>query len=117
VKDNPPDASTPADAVLFAFGAVNCRYTLKEPYSVRDGFPGNCLAVSPLVIPVSSFLGVKGDEFLSRDLLLSTAEIVKKEYKKQKDYEGLLVASAHTGVMLGESLVKIVEARKSRKLA
>jgi hypothetical protein len=117
VKDNPPVASTPADAVLFNFGLVNSRYTLKEPYSIRDGFTGNCLAMSPLVIPVSRFVGVKGDEFISRDLLLSTAEIVKKEYKKQKDYESLLAASAHAGVMLGGSLTKILEAKKSGKQA
>jgi hypothetical protein len=111
-KDNPPDASTPADSVLFTFGLVNSRYTLKEPYSIRDGYPGSCIGMSPIIVPVSGFVGLKGDEFLSKELLLSTAEIVKREYKRQKDYESLLAASAHVGIMVGGWLIKSLEAKK-----
>jgi hypothetical protein len=68
--------------------------------------------MSPIIVPVSGFVGLKGDEFLSKDLLLSTAEIVKREYKRQKDYESLLAASAHVGIMVGGWLIKSLEAKK-----
>ncbi|EPQ50001.1 hypothetical protein GLOTRDRAFT_141642 [Gloeophyllum trabeum ATCC 11539] len=98
VDDNPPTDSTPADAAFVFNGLVDGRNRLLGKYSSRDGYPGYALAMSPVIVRVSvvtssASLGTKGQ-------LLRVAEVVKQEYKKQRDFPALLaIASQESELM------------------
>ncbi len=107
-KDNPPTSETPANAVFFYYGIVNGRDDLREPYSTRGGYPGICLAMSPLSVPVSKFIGVK--DFLSKEVILSTAEIVKAAYLRQKGYKSLISIGAQQVALMGGVMKQLIGA-------
>jgi len=85
--DNPPSASTPSDAAFVSYGLVDCRSHLSPAYSGKNGYPGYCLGMSPIVVPLSVLAFGDGSE---KTQLLRLAEAVKSEYVKQKAYSSLL---------------------------
>ena len=82
IKDNPPTAETPKDALIVHNGLVNARKDLAPPYNARLGYSGYCLAMSLISVPVSLFAANldKGD----KEMLLITLQALKDEYTLQK---------------------------------
>lgn len=85
--DNPPSSSTP-DAVFVSHGLADCRSRLARGYSGENGYPGYCLGVSPIVVPVSVLTSAAHKSEKMQFLELASA--VKAEYVKQKAYPSLL---------------------------
>lgn len=86
LHDNP---DVKDDASFFLFGLVDCRNRLAAPYNEPLGYPGYCLGISGIAVPLSK---VKGDDV--RTQLLSIAEVIKAEYAAQKALPALLGAAA-----------------------
>lgn len=86
--DNPPSASTPSDAAFVFYGLADCRSRLSAEYSGKNGYPGYCLGMSPIVVPLSLFTSAAPDG--ERAQLLQLTSAVKSEYVKQKNYPALL---------------------------
>jgi hypothetical protein len=84
--DNPPTVETAKDATFVFYGLVDCRGRLAVPYSSKEGYPGYCLGMSAIQIPVS-VAETKGGH---KEKLLAAAEFLKQEYAKQKAYPSLL---------------------------
>lgn len=86
--DNPPSASTPSDAAFVFYGVVDCRSRLSPAYSGKNGYPGYCLGMTPLVVPLSVLTSAAQES--EKAQLLHLASAVKPEYMKQKAYPSLL---------------------------
>ncbi|GJJ08071.1 hypothetical protein Clacol_002278 [Clathrus columnatus] len=80
--DNPPKKGS--DAVVFFWGIINARKRLIPHYR---NYPGYCLGVSAIKLPVSLY-----ERFSSEDrrmLVLEFAKAIRQEYKKQAEYPSL----------------------------
>lgn len=98
VKDNPPTAETRRDALLMHFGLVNSRAQLAAPYNERLAYPGYCLGMSPIKVPVSLISGSAGKS--DKELMLLVAHALKEEYAAQKALPSLLAISPHQGDLM-----------------
>jgi hypothetical protein len=88
------------DGSLFAsFAVTNARARLAAPYNSRHGYPGYCLQVSPIAIPLSQVQGTDQET-----QLLSVARAVQVEYARQHAREALLPIFTHAGDLLVASL-------------
>ncbi|KAL6304751.1 hypothetical protein BKA93DRAFT_261703 [Sparassis latifolia] len=86
--DNPPIASTSADATFVFYGLVDGRARLAAPYSGKLGYPGYALGMTAIQVPVSAAVPAASEN--NRDVLLRLSGIVKDEYAKQRAYESLM---------------------------
>jgi hypothetical protein len=94
--DNPVTNATPSDASMVFYGLANARERLTPPYSERDGYPGYCVAVTPIVLPLSKLSGAKDD----RERLVVGAELLKHEYAAQKAYPSALAIGAQEAELM-----------------
>lgn len=86
--DNPAQAGTPADAAFVYYGLVDARARLAAPYNARDAYPGYCLGMSVIQVPLSLCPTAAAPD--TRDALIKVAHIVKEQYLRQKAYPSLL---------------------------
>ena len=72
---------------------VNRRSSLRSEYQARLAYPGYCMTLMPIVIPVSTLVAI-GDKHLclksdhanlKRFALLEVARIIEEEYRIQKN--------------------------------
>ncbi|KZV87145.1 hypothetical protein EXIGLDRAFT_724036 [Exidia glandulosa HHB12029] len=82
LHDNP---DVKDDASFFVFGLADCRGRLAPPYNEPLGYPGYCLGISGVAVPLSQ---VKGEDRKAQ--LRSIAEVIKVEYAAQKAHPALL---------------------------
>jgi hypothetical protein len=125
-KDHPPFPSTASnppveDAVFFGLVPIDARHTLHAPHNERNAYPGACLAGASIAVPISSFLSDDPSTFdkevLSKSVLLRTANIIRAEYLKQKEYYGyaqLLAASTEILHMMSMPLKMGLEAARAK---
>jgi hypothetical protein len=89
--DNPAQESTPADAAFVYYGLVDTRSRLAAPYNSRDAYPGYCLGMSVIQVPLGlcpTCTSLSANE--TRDSLIKVANVVKGQYLRQKAYPSLL---------------------------
>ncbi|KAF8154402.1 hypothetical protein BJ912DRAFT_1013932 [Pholiota molesta] len=96
IYDNPP--APDSDELIFFFGLMDGRQRLDKEYRTPTGYPGYCLGVSALQIPVSIFHQHPKDD--KKGLLLDFAKTVKKEYIKQASYPALVAVQAQEGDLM-----------------
>ncbi|KAF8583566.1 hypothetical protein K439DRAFT_1653435 [Ramaria rubella] len=100
--DNPRSESTPDDAAFVYYRLVDGRKSLESPYCTRDGYPGYCLGMSAILVPLSLCprkSSLSATE--TRECLLKLAEVVKAGYSRQKAYPSLLaVGTQQVDLML-----------------
>ena len=53
VFNNIMQVGMPMDAVFVYYGLINARACLMAPYNARDAYPGYCLAMSVIQVPLS----------------------------------------------------------------
>ncbi|TFK50405.1 hypothetical protein OE88DRAFT_1712963 [Heliocybe sulcata] len=97
-SDNPPNESTPDDASFVFYGLVDSRARLAAPWSSREGYPGYCLGMSAIVVPVKLVQSSAAEG--EKAQLLKLADAVKQEYAKQKSYPSLLAIEAQEVEMM-----------------
>ncbi|TFK37515.1 hypothetical protein BDQ12DRAFT_684799 [Crucibulum laeve] len=85
VIDNPP---TNPDGVLFYYGLVDGRPCLAKKYRGPLDFPGYCIGMSPIIIPISFIHSLPLHDHKAS--VLSLAGAVQLEYKKQKELPSLV---------------------------
>ncbi|KAF8515738.1 hypothetical protein JB92DRAFT_3142760 [Gautieria morchelliformis] len=88
--DNPAQESTPADAAFVYYGLVDTRSRLVAPYNSRDAYPGYCLGMSVIQVPLRLCPSSSISKDETRGYLVKVANIVKDQYLKQKAYPSLL---------------------------
>lgn len=83
--DNPPEPGSPN--VVFYYGLVNTRQRLRKEYRDPFAYPGYCLSMSAIQIPVS-LVDKYGDSLSSnlKDAIIDFAKAVKREYAHQAAY-------------------------------
>ncbi|PFH50118.1 hypothetical protein AMATHDRAFT_48178 [Amanita thiersii Skay4041] len=86
ILDNPPPKDT--DAVIFYYGLVDGRQRLAKEYRSPLGYPGYCLGMSSIQIPVSLYNKLPHDD--KKTMVLEYAKVVQKEYKRQTEFPSLL---------------------------
>jgi hypothetical protein len=85
VFENPAHAGT-RENYINNLSLTNGRSRLKEPYSSREGYPGYCLGVHVMRVPVSTFLADDGSPLpLNKDTLVKAMKIVRQLYTDQKN--------------------------------
>ena len=85
------------------YGVVDGRDYLRAPYSGRHQYPGYCLGVSPISVPLS--LVVQNARLGEREQVLALAEVLKGEYQKQRGYRDLVaIAPQQVEMLLGGML-------------
>ncbi|KAF8970535.1 hypothetical protein BDZ97DRAFT_1694250 [Flammula alnicola] len=97
--DNPPAPNS--DGLIFLFGLVDARQRLDKHHGEAQGYPGYCLGVSALHIPVSIFQEHPADD--QKGLIIEFAKVVKKEYLKQAAYPALLAIQPQEGDLMLQS--------------
>ncbi|KAF8501357.1 hypothetical protein JB92DRAFT_3084380 [Gautieria morchelliformis] len=105
--DNPPQESTPADAAIVYYGLVDARMRLAAPYNTRDGYPGFCLATSPIQVPLRLCPSSPPSSLSTKEIqsyLIKVASVLKDEYLKQKAYPSLLAINREQAEMMLASL-------------
>lgn len=116
IEDNPPTASTPAEATFYYYGLVDGRKRLAEPYSARDGYTGYCLAMTPILIPVVSTFKDKDAKVPSKEVLLAVSKLLREAYARQKGYPALLGIGAQEVELLMQPIKEAAkEAAKEGK--
>jgi hypothetical protein len=88
------------------YGVVNARYRLIEKYQGKE-FLGNCLGMSPIIVPTSVFKGVENFDV---NVLKNSAELVKEQYAKQKAFPSLLAVMTQEAEMMLGDLNKALDA-------
>jgi len=111
-EDNPLTESSNPDAAMLYYGLVDARKRLVEPYKSQSPYSGYCLAMSPIIIPMSSFKEVK--DFAEASVLKMTAGMVKEQYQWQKAAPALLgVIAQEVELMLAPLNTMAAEAEKA----
>ncbi|KAF8581965.1 hypothetical protein K439DRAFT_1653936 [Ramaria rubella] len=99
--DNPRTSGTSEDKAFVFYGLVDARKRLTVPYSARDGYPGYCIAMSAIQVPLHL---CPSDPFSSakelRESMLRIAPVLKTQYLKQKAYPSLLAMSTQQVEMM-----------------
>ncbi|KZT28675.1 hypothetical protein NEOLEDRAFT_1057767 [Neolentinus lepideus HHB14362 ss-1] len=90
--DNPPTASTSSDAAFTFNGLVDARGRLAPQYTGKEGYPGYCLAMSSINIPISVATAISASG--EKVQLLAVAEYIKTEYAKQRGFPCFLAVSS-----------------------
>lgn len=96
IYDNPP--APDSNGLIFFFGLMDGRQRLDEEYRTPTGYPGYCLGVSALQIPVSIYHQHPADD--KKGLILEFAKTVKKEYIKQASYPALVAVQPQEGDLM-----------------
>lgn len=89
IFDNPPEKSS--EAVVFYYGLVDSRRKLIQKYRGTYDYPGYCLAMSAIQVPVALYFQFPSDS--KRELVLEYAKAIRKEYQKQADLPSHLSVS------------------------
>jgi hypothetical protein len=76
-------------------GSINTRGRLRAPFNEAHAYPGLCMSVSPITVPISVAQGLKGTVQLD-----AVAAVVKQEYIRQKAYPALLSAISQIADMM-----------------
>lgn len=89
VLDNPPAPGSPN--VVFYYGLVDSRQRLAKEYRGAVNYPGYCLGMSSIQIPVNIVDKYSGDINNNlKSVIFDFAQAVKKEYKRQAAFPSLL---------------------------
>lgn len=89
VLDNPPDPGSPN--VVFYYGLVDARQRLAKKYRGALDYPGYCLGMSSIQIPVNFIDKYAGDIAKNlKSVVLDFAQAAKKEYLRQAAFPALL---------------------------
>ncbi|KAF9478578.1 hypothetical protein BDN70DRAFT_808554 [Pholiota conissans] len=96
IYDNPP--APDSDGLIFFFGLMDGRQRLDAPYRTSTGYPGYCLGVSALQIPVSTFHRHPPSD--KKALIIDFAKEVKREYAKQAAYPALVAVQVQEGELM-----------------
>ncbi|EJC99631.1 uncharacterized protein FOMMEDRAFT_93379 [Fomitiporia mediterranea MF3/22] len=89
VIDNPPAPGSPN--VVFYYGLVDSRQRLAKEYRGASGYPGYCLGMSSIQVPVNLVDKYSGDVTNNlKAVIMDFAQFVKKEYKRQAAFPSLL---------------------------
>ncbi|KAF8153966.1 hypothetical protein B0H34DRAFT_799882 [Crassisporium funariophilum] len=91
--DNPPPPNS--DALVFYYGLVDGRPRLSKEYRGALDYPGYCLGMSSLWIPVSLFQAHSIDD--RKTLVIEFAKAVRKEYLKQAAFPSLVAIQPQLG--------------------
>lgn len=94
--DNPPPPNS--DDIVFYYGLVDGRQRLAKEYRGPLGYPGYCLGMSALHIPVSIFQNHDIND--KKGLVLEFAKAVRKEYLKQAAYPALVGIEPQQGDLM-----------------
>lgn len=69
-------------------GITDGRSRLRAPYSWKHGYPGYCIATSPIMVPVKLFVSNAGKT--QKEQVLAAAAAMKPKYEQQAAYPALL---------------------------
>ncbi|KAF8636088.1 hypothetical protein AX17_003793 [Amanita inopinata Kibby_2008] len=86
ILDNPIPPES--NSVILYYGLVDARKRLAKEYRGALGYPGYCLGMSAIQVPVLLYHKVPSDD--KKALVLEFAKAMQKEYKRQADYPSLL---------------------------
>lgn len=101
IEHSSSDQTTDTNAAFVFPGAVNRRSQLLPEYHGRLAYPGYCITLTPIVIPVSKLMDVNqkhrslrnGDDGARQAALLEVADMIKAEYEEQKNSENLMAVT------------------------
>lgn len=80
ILDNPSPKDS--EAVVFYYGLIDARKKLVAEYRKPGAYPGYCLAMSGVQVPVSLYHQVPSGDL--KTLVLEYAKAIRLEYKKQE---------------------------------
>lgn len=96
IYDSPPVPGS--DGLIFLFGLADGRQRLEKKYRDVLAYPGYCLGVSSLHMPVSIFYNHPPED--KKSIIIDFAKTVKKEYAKQAAYPALLAIQPQEGDLM-----------------
>ena len=109
-EDSPLTDENSPDASLLYFNLVNSRDRLAEPFK-SAGYTSNCLAMHPVVVPISSFNSV--NNFADRNVLTNTASLIRSQYQWAKSSPALIgVVAQQLEMMMSPLLAAATQAEK-----
>ncbi|OCB90291.1 hypothetical protein A7U60_g2465 [Sanghuangporus baumii] len=89
VLDNPPEPGS--SNVVIYYGLVDSRQRLAREYRGALDYPGYCLGMSPIQVPVNIIDKYAGDINKNlKSVVLEFAQVVKREYLRQQAFPALL---------------------------
>ena len=91
--DNPPTEADSAKAIWF-WGIINLRDRLRKDWRGTYDYPGYCIGVSSMALPVSTALPFPEDKKEHGRLVVDFARLMRAEYNKQKNINHLLAMHA-----------------------
>ena len=101
--DNPPQKNSPN--LVFLYGLVDSRNRLLKEYRGAEGYPGYCLGMSSIQVPVAiadKYAASGGVESNKKSAIFDFAKAVKEEYKRQAAFPALLaVENQQVEMMVG----------------
>ncbi len=97
IDDNPPIEGSQREVVTL--GLVDARKRLETPYRYADKYPGYCLGISAIAIPVSLVASLPPSTD-TKVKVLTLARAVRTEYKAQASLHALLGVNAELAEMM-----------------
>jgi hypothetical protein len=85
------------------YGIMDARHRLRPPYNQPRGYPGYCLSMSPMGVPLS--LITSNTQRTDKDILLLIAAKLKERYTAQKVMPSFLAVIAQQVELMVQSLL------------